>query len=260
MSGHTEEIREIAGVRVQWLQGGSGPPLLYLHGAGGGGMWLPFHKELAKQFTVYAPAHPGFGKSEDPEWLGDVQDLAFYYLDALEELGLEQVNLVGSSIGGWIAAEMAVICSHRLRRLVLIGAAGIRVPGVLLPDLFAMAPEAAVGVLYKHPEAATLLLPADPTPEQIEIQLRQRMTLARIAWNPYFENPKLLRRLRRVRVPTLIIWGEEDRLFPIEHAKAFQAAIPSSSLVVLPDCGHVVPMDATEAFVEAVTRFLSGER
>jgi pimeloyl-ACP methyl ester carboxylesterase len=178
-------------------------------------------------------------------------------LDVLDELGLKEVNLVGLSLGGWIAAEMAVISSHRLRRLTLVGAAGIRVPGVTLPDTFAMSPEASVALLYKHPEAAAALLPREPTPEQVEIQLRQRMTLARIAWNPYFENPKLLRRLRRVRVPTRIIWGEDDRLFPLEHAKAWEAAIPGASLVVLPDCGHVVPLDAPDAFVAAVTRFLS---
>ncbi len=256
---HTEEIRQIAGAQVQLLTGGAGPPLLYLHGAVGGGLWLPFHDGLARHFTVYAPAHPGFGKSEDPEWLGDIADLVFYYLDFLDELGLERVHLVGLSLGGWIAAELAASCSHRLNRLVLVDAAGIRVPGLTPPDLFAMGPEEVVRVLYKRPEAAAALFPSDPTPEQVEIQLRQRMTLARLAWNPYFENPKLLRRLGRIRVPTLIIWGEEDRLFPLGYAKAFQAAIPGASLSVLSDCGHVPPVEAPEAFVTAVTRFLSGQ-
>ncbi len=255
---HTEEVREIAGVKVQLLIGGSGPPLLYLHGAAGGGMWLPFHDRLARHFTVHAPAHPGFGKSDAPEWLDQIQDLAFYYLDFLAELKLDGAHVVGLSLGGWIAAEMAVICSHRLGRLILVDAAGIHVPGVTLPDLFAMAPEEVMGFLYKRPEAAAALFPKDPTPEQLEIQLRQRMTLARLAWNPYFEDPKLLRRLRRISVPTLIVWGEEDRLLPLAHAKAFQAAIPGASLVVLPDCGHVPPLDAPEAFVQAVTRFLGG--
>ncbi len=255
----TEEFREIAGARVQFLVGGAGPPLLYLHGAVGGGLWLPFHDFLARRFTVYAPAHPGFGKSEDPEWLQGVDDLAFYYLDLLDDLGLDGAHLVGLSLGGWIAAELAAVCSHRLGRLVLVDAAGIRVPGVTSPDLFAMGPEEVVRILYKHPEAAAALFPKDPTPEQIEIQLRQRMTVARLAWTPYFENPKLLRRLHRIRVPTLIIWGEEDRLFPLEHAKAFQAAIPGASLAVLSDCGHVPPLDAPEACATTVTRFLSGE-
>ena len=256
---HTEEFREIAGVRIQFLMGGVGSPLLYLHGAVGGGIWLPFHDSLARHFTVYAPAHPGFGKSEDPDWLEGIQDLAFYYLNFLDELKLDHVHLVGLSLGGWIAAELAVMCSHRLGRLVLVDAAGIRVPGITPPDLFAMGPEEVVRVLYKHPEAAAALFPSDPTPEQLETQLRQRMTVARLAWNPYFENPKLLMRLGRIRVPTLILWGEEDRLFPLEHAKAFQAAIPGASLAVLPDCGHVPPLDAPEAFVMAVTRVLSGE-
>lgn len=254
--GYVEEYREIAGTRIQLLRGGQGPPLLFLHGAAGGGLWLPFLAGLARRFTVYAPAHPGFGRSEDPDWLEGIDDLAHFYLDFLDALDQPRVHLVGLSLGGWIAAELATLCSHRLGRLVLVDAAGIRVEGARVPDLFLMSPEEALRTVFGNPEAAAAIYPAEPTPEQLEILLRQRITVARLAWNPYFHDPKLLRRLHRIRVPTLVLWGQEDRLFPLEHARAFQQAIPGARLAVLPGCGHVPPLDRPEDFVGAVTGFL----
>ena len=255
-NGHIEEFRQIGGARIQLLRGGQGPPLLFLHGAAGGGLWLPFLEGLARRFTVYAPAHPGFGRSEDPEWLEGIDDLVHFYLDVLEELGHSKVHLMGLSLGGWIAAELATVCSHRLARLVLVDAAGIRVKGAAVPDLFLMSPEEAQRTIFGNPAAAAAIYPPDPTPEQLEILLRQRATVARLAWNPYFHNPKLSRRLHRIRVPTLVVWGQEDRLFPLAHARAFQEAIPGARLAVLPGCGHVPPLDRPEEFVRAVTAFL----
>ena len=100
-NGHVEEFRQIAGARIQLLRGGQGPPLVFLHGAAGGGMWLPFLEGLARRFSVYAPAHPGFGRSEDPEWLDAIDDLVHFYLDFLDDLGSSKVHLVGLSLGGW---------------------------------------------------------------------------------------------------------------------------------------------------------------
>jgi pimeloyl-ACP methyl ester carboxylesterase len=255
-NGHVEEFRQMGGARIQLLRGGQGPPLLFLHGAAGGGLWLPFLEGLARRFSVYAPAHPGFGRSEDPAWLEGIDDLVHFYLDVLEELGRPKVHLMGLSLGGWIAAELATVCSHRLARLVLVDAAGIRVDGVCVPDLFLMSPEEAQRTIFGSPAAAAAIYPADPTPEQLEILLRQRATVARLAWNPYFHNPKLPRRLHRIRVPTLVVWGEDDRLFPLAHARAYQEAIPGARLAVLPGCGHVPPLDRPEEFVGAVTPFL----
>ena len=253
---HTEEYVEIGGAKIQLLKGGTGRPLLFLHGAMGGGIWLPFLERLAKRFAVYAPAHPGFGRSEDPPWLDSVDDMVHYYLDFLDWLGRPKVHLVGLSLGGWIAAELATLCSHRIDRLVLVDSAGLRVEGVKVPDLFAMPPEEVVQHVFAKPETATALYPADPTPEQMEVMLRQRATLARLAWNPYLHNPKLSRRLGRIRVPTLVVWGEEDKLFPLEIGRAWERAIPGARLTVLDDCAHVPPLDNPEAFVSTVTDFL----
>lgn len=257
-ASYTEEYREIGGAKIQLLRGGDGPPLLFLHGAAGGGIWLPFLAQLARRFAVYAPAHPGFGRSEDPPGLDSIDDMAHYYLDFLDGLGFPKVRLMGLSLGGWIAAELATLCSHRIDRLVLVDPAGLKVDGVKVPDIFAMTPQEVVEHVFARPETAAALFPADPTPEQMEGMLRQRMTLARLAWNPYLHNPKLLRRLGRVRVPTLIVWGARDRLFPLEMAKAWEQAIPGARLAVLEDCAHVPPLDAPEAFVRTVTGFLAG--
>jgi len=255
---HTDEIREIAGVRLQLLRGGEGPPLIFLHGPFRGGRWAPHYEDLARHYTVLAPAHPGFGRSEDPGWIESVEDMAFYYLDFLEELGLDRVNLVGVSFGGWIAAELASICCHRLRRLVLMAPSGIRLPDVQRPDLFALGPEEALRLLYKHPERGVMPFPLNPTGEEREILERQQQMLARVARDPYFENPRLLRRLRRIRVPTLLIWGAEDRVLPLPYATAYRDAIPGASLVVIPDSGHVPAVDQRETFVRAVMGFFAG--
>jgi pimeloyl-ACP methyl ester carboxylesterase len=227
----------------------------------GGGLWLPFLEQLAKRFSVYAPAHPGFGRSEDPPWLDSLDDMVHYYLDFLDWLGRPKVHLVGLSLGGWIAAELATLCAHRIDRLVLVDSAGLRMDGVTVPDLFAMTPQEVVEHIFARPETAAALYPADPTPEQMELLLRQRMTLARLAWNPYLHNPKLPRRLGRIRVPTLIVWGEQDRLFPLEVARAWERAIPGARLAVLEGSAHVPPLDDPDGFVRTVTAFLTrGER
>src|SRR5215831_8908954 len=117
----------VRGTVVQLLREGVGSPLLYLHGAGGAGRWLAFQAELARRFTVVFPSHPGHGGSPAAEWIEHISDLAFLYLDLLDRLGLERAHLVGASFGGWIAAEIAVMASHRLHSLVLIDPVGIRV-------------------------------------------------------------------------------------------------------------------------------------
>src|SRR5215831_7276782 len=126
----------IRGCNIKLMRGGSGPPLLFLHGAGGAGAWLPVMQALAEKFDVIVPEHPGYGASDTPDWLDSIHDLAYFYLDFLDELDLDRVHLVGISIGGWIAAELAVRDTHRLASLTLADAAGIHLPGVAQVDTF----------------------------------------------------------------------------------------------------------------------------
>jgi len=117
--GSSQTLR-VAGCSVQMLRGGKGPPLLFLHGAGGAGVWLPFMSALSECYDVIVPDHPGFGRSDTPEWLDQLSDLAYFHLDLIETLKLDGVHLVGHSLGGWIAAELAVRSTQRLSALTLI--------------------------------------------------------------------------------------------------------------------------------------------
>src|SRR5690349_12600756 len=136
MADVKEARLRVAGCSVSVKRAGKGPPLLFLHGGGGAARWLPFMGGLAERFDVIVPEHPGFGRSETPEWLDTIGDLAFFYLDFIGELGLERVHLVGNSMGGWIAAELAVRSTHDLASLTLIGSVGIHVKGLQKGDLF----------------------------------------------------------------------------------------------------------------------------
>ncbi len=253
-----EELLRVGDTKIQLFRGGKGRPLVILHGAGGGG-WLRFHDLMARRFTVYAPVHPGFGGSEDPEWLEGVDDLVLFYLDFLDTLGLRRVHLLGTSLGGWIAAEFAVNHQDRLSSLTLVDAAGIHVDGAEMADLFMMDPKTRAKTLFHNPEVLSQVLATEPTPEMLQVELRQRVTVAKLAWDPYFHNPKLPRRLGRIRVPTLILWGRHDRLIPSAIGQAYQQAIPGSELKFIEDAGHSPLREAPEVCVEVITAFLRAQ-
>ena len=247
----------VADVRVHMFRGGRGVPLLVLHPEFGANQWFPYHDRLAERFQVLAPDHPGFGQSERPEWLDGIDDLVFHYVDLLNTLGLARVCVLGTSLGGWIAAELAVAHPERLHRLVLVGAGGIQVDGVERFDVFLHPIEETLQRLFHDPNRAAQLLPAEFGPEVIVRGYRETTTLARLSWNPYFYNPKLAHRLRRLTVPTLIVWGENDTFLPLAHGEAYARLIPGATLQIVPNCGHLVPLELTEVFAEHVTRFLA---
>jgi pimeloyl-ACP methyl ester carboxylesterase len=240
---------------VDLLRNGSGPPLLFLHGAGGGGRWLTFQEKLAERFDVLAPSHPGHAGSPAAEWIEHISDLAFHYLDLLDTLGLERVHLAGASFGGWIAAEMATMASHRLDSLVLIDPVGIKVEGWIYPFLFGMDLMDVVGLVFRNPVAALALAPADMSLDTIVEMYRQSTAVARVAWNPYLYDPLLRRRLARITTPTLLAWGAYDRLAPLVCAEAWRKEIPGATLRVFDDSGHVPHIEQPDAVAAAVAEF-----
>jgi pimeloyl-ACP methyl ester carboxylesterase len=243
---------------VDLLRAGAGPPLLYLHGAGAGGLWLPFQARLAERLDVLAPTHPGHGGSPAADWIEHISDLAFHYLDLLDALGLERVHLVGASFGGWIAAEIATMASARLRTLTLIDPVGIKVDGWIYPFLFGMELPDLVGTLFHDPLAALPLAPPDGGIETLALLYRQNTALARVAWNPYLYDPLLRRRLGRITAPTLLCWGAHDRLAPRVCARAWQREIPGATLRVFEGSGHVPHLEEPEAVAAAVVEFCAG--
>jgi pimeloyl-ACP methyl ester carboxylesterase len=240
---------------VDLLRAGSGPPLLFLHGAGGGGRWLTFQERLAERFDVLAPSHPGHGGSPAAEWIEHISDLAFHYLDLLDTLGLERVHLAGASFGGWIAAEVATMASHRLQSLVLIDPVGIKVEGWIYPFLFGMELPQLVETVFHNPMAALALAPPDMSIDTLALLYRQNTALARVAWNPYLYNPLLRRRLARIGTPTLLVWGAHDRLAPLVCAEAWRKEIPNTTLRVFEDSGHVPHLEEPDAVAAALVDF-----
>lgn len=244
---------------VSLLRGGNGAPLLYLHGAGGAGVELPFMTALANDYDLIVPEHPGFGQTDEPDWLDDIQDVAYFYLDFLDQLDLTGVHLVGMSLGGWIAMEIAVRNATRLATLTLAGASGVHVPGLETGDLFTWSPEETLRQAFHDPkiaEAAIAKLPANI--EADDTFLKNRSTLARLGWEPRMHNPHLPKWLHRITVPTRVVWGDDDRFFSAEHAPALAALIPGASVTVIPACGHLIHLEQPDAFVTAINEHIGG--
>jgi pimeloyl-ACP methyl ester carboxylesterase len=252
---HSDHMIEVRGTRVRLERGGSGPPLVFLHGASGHTGWLPFLERLSKSFDVLAPEHPGFGSSDDPPWLDRPADLGYFYLDMFDALGLDRVHLIGTSLGGWIAAELAIRNTARLASLTLAGAVGIAADGMTIDDVFRMSPEENARRFYADPARVRARLEGLASADARTLA-RNRSTVVRLGY-PRFVNPDLAKWLHRIDVPTLLVWGEHDGLVPVVFGEAYRSAIPSSRLVVIPAAAHAPFEEQPDAFLEAFAGFLS---
>lgn len=256
----TEEVVEVAGQALYLRRGGSGPPLLVLHGEMGDPGPLPCYDELASHYRLTLPTHPGFGKTARVAWVESVRDLAAWYLEALDDLGVEQTALLGCGIGGWLAAEMAIMSPQQVSRLVLASSQGIRPPRGEIFDMFLVVAKDYIDRGFAdrdHTPGYQDLYGGEPTPEQNETWFSAREEACRLAWRPYMHDLTLVPRLHRLkRVPTLILWGRDDAIVPLSVADAYQAAIPGSRLIVVDRCGHYPEIEQPAAFVQHVHRFL----
>jgi pimeloyl-ACP methyl ester carboxylesterase len=259
-----EARRTVDGATLQVLQGGQGSTLLVLHDCEVLTEWQPYHAALATRLTVLAPSHPGFGGSERPETIDSIDDLAYLYLDFIADLGLQSIDLLGLGMGGWIAAEMAVRCSHSLRHLILADAVGIKVSGrteVDIVETFVLSREQLLEAGWHDAAlgAERMKLPGAPGLGDMELLtlIRNREAAARLTWKPFMHNPALRRWLHRITVPTLVLWGESDRIVRPEYGRAFQQAIPGAQFQLIQEAGHYPYLEQPEAFVASVMAFLS---
>jgi pimeloyl-ACP methyl ester carboxylesterase len=203
------------------------------------------------------PDHLGFGHSDRPEWLDTIDDLIFHYLDLLDTLHIERLSIVGTSLGGWIAAAFAVAHPERVERLVLAAPAGIKIDGVPRYDFFVNSFEDILLHLFHDPARAAQILPTEYGPEVIVQTYHELTTLARLAWNPYLYDRKLQQRLPRLQAPTLLVWGENDTVLPLPHGEAYAGLLPHATLTTLPACGHMVPLEQAERFSALAVDFLA---
>ena len=251
----TSEVHTIDGCRVSLKRGGKGPTLLFLHGAAGAAMVQPFMTELAKSYEVLVPEHPGYGASGEPDWMDNIHDLAYFYLDFMALLKLDNVTVIGSSIGGWLALEIAVRSAERIRAMSLVGPSGIHVQGIKRGDLFLWTPEERVRNLFADQSIANRLLAVPPTPEFIETAIKNMHTTAKLVWEPRLFDPHLHKWLHRVKVPTQIVWGENDKILPVGYAAGFKKLIPHARVDILPNCGHLPQTEQPEQFVKLFREF-----
>src|SRR5262249_38717854 len=260
MADHPISTIRTRDCRIRLMRGGAGPPLLFLHGGGGAGIWLPCMARLAKKFDVIAPEHPGFGASDTPAWLDTVGDLANFYLDFLDQLDLSGVHLVGSSLGGWIAAEAAVRNASCLASLTLVGAAGIHIDDVAQVDTFLSNEEQRIRDLFHDQLLAEAVIAGSQRPEQEDAALKNRMATAKLSWQARNHEPHLCKWLDRIKMPTRLIWGERDRVFSKDYAFAFQRLIPGAKAVIIADCGHLPQVEKGDAFAAELEAFIGAMR
>jgi pimeloyl-ACP methyl ester carboxylesterase len=243
----------VNGVKVVMLTAGKGEPLMFWHGAGTFHGW-DFALPWTEKYKVMIPFHPGFGESGEDTTISSMHDYVMHYLDLLDQLKLERINLVGFSLGGWMAASFATEHAHRLRKLVLVAPAGLRVPEHPMIDLFRVPPEEVPSYLVANLEVILPHLPKGHDVDFIVGRYREMTSVARVAWERGYD-PKLPRWLHRVRVPTLLIWGEQDRLIPPGQAPAWAKLIPGATVRSFKGAGHLV-LDENSDAVHAIADFL----
>lgn len=244
-------------VPVRYYEGGSGKPLVFLHGAGGIMPADPFLDTLSKKFHVYAPLLPGYGDSQECATLRDMLDFTLHTIDVVDALGLKAPVLAGHSMGGMIAAEMAAIAPNDFPKLALIAAAGLWLEKHPIPDLFAMLPYEMPPYLFHDVEAGTKLMTAGVAlndPEWLKGFLVMNARQMGMAGKILFPIPErgLSERLYRVKAKTLLVWGASDKLIPPVYGEAYKKAIKGAELTIIPKAGHMITLEQPDELVTAL--------
>jgi pimeloyl-ACP methyl ester carboxylesterase len=251
----SESVVEVAGAKIHLARAGSGRPVVVLHHDIGSPDRLPFYDELASHFDVLVPHHPGYGKSERPQWLRNVRDVAVIYQWLLSDLAVERASLIGLGFGGWIAAEMATMAPREFHRLVLVGAMGLKPPE---GDIF---DQAIVSYLdyaragFRDQEAFARVYGDVSTEQLVEWDLCREMSF-RIAWKPYMYNQSLPHLLGGVHAPALVVWGDGDKIVPRSAGERYAALLPKARLVTVRAAGHCVEMEQPDELATLVSSFI----
>jgi pimeloyl-ACP methyl ester carboxylesterase len=248
----------VNGAQVALQRGGKGEPLLFLHGADGLTEWPAILDALSADYDVIAPDLPGFGQTPIPDFVDDISDVAYFGLDLLETLCTgRKVRILGHSLGGWAALEMAVRSQEQIHALALIAPAGIQVKGAHKADIYMIDPDEQARLAYADAalgEAAAQRALAGKYQQQA---ILNRIASARLGWSPRLANPRLERWLHRVHVPTLVLWGDADRIIPPVYADAFAAAMPGSAKKIISKAGHLPHVEQQNIVLATLREFLA---
>ena len=250
------QTSETGPVDVSFTEYGSGRPVLLLHGGAGPQSVTAFADRFSASgdIRVLVPAHPGFSGTPRPHALSTIRALAAVYVAVLDELDLHDVTVIGNSIGGWIAAEMALVASPRISGVVIVDAVGIEVPGHPVADFFALTFPQIAQLSYYDPERYRIDPHALPPAAQAELAAN-RATLTAYAGEPSMVDPGLRDRLADAAVPTLVIWGDSDGIADPEYGRAYAAAIPGARFQLLTNTGHLPQIESPELLADTIRSF-----
>jgi len=254
MSKFSRETLTVDGVKTVVYMAGKGEPVVFFHGAGTVD-GFDFAEPWIEKFRVIVPYHPGFGESGDDPAFTDLHDYVMHYLELFDVLHLDRFNLVGLSLGGYLAAKFASEHGHRVKKLALIAPAGINDPEHPMLDILATSGEEIPGLLVSNFEILKKRLPEKPDIDFMASRYRESTTVARLLWEHPFD-PKFMRYLHRVKMPTLIVWGDEDKIVPVQQTETWRRFLPDAEIKVFQGAGHLVHLEKPEA-VELIAKFLS---
>jgi pimeloyl-ACP methyl ester carboxylesterase len=252
----TDSTMEFPGWKLHLSRAGRGKPVLVLHHDTGTLDRLPFYDALAARYDVLIPHHPGYSRSERPEWMRSVRDIAVIYRGLLGDLGVEKASLIGLGFGGWIAAEMASMAPRDLAKLVLVGAMGIKPSDGFILD------QAIVGYIdyaragFHDAKAFDGVYGAEPSNDQLVAWDICREMCFRIAWKPYMYSQTLPELLGAVRAPALVVWGDDDKVVPLNAGRRYAKALPNAELRTVGACGHCVDMEKPDELATLIATFL----
>ena len=254
--GEKTETINLQGIEVTVTRKGSGPPLFLLHGGGGPVTALPFADRLAEKFEIIAPTHPGFAGTAIPDSYDGITDLAFTYMDLMDRIELKNAVALGISMGGWLLAELAVMSTARMSKLIFVDAVGVKHGGPTdrdIADVFALSGPDLAAIMWHDPSKAPN--PANMNDEQLQMMAANRTALALYTWDPYMHNPKLAGRLHRIDRPALFLWGGSDRLVTPEYGRKYAALVPGARFVEISGAGHTPQAEQPDAFLAEVLAF-----
>jgi pimeloyl-ACP methyl ester carboxylesterase len=258
MTRPAEEFVTIGDAAIELKRRGNGPPLLLLPGEEALEADAPLVERLATDHEVLILSPPGFERSHRPGWIVGVDDISYLYLEVLDKLKLTELRVIGCSLGGWIAAEMATKDDGRFSKLVLAAPYGIKVGGPMdrdIADIWTLPPQEVTARKWFNPEKGKRDFNA-MSGDELAIVARNIESFARFCWQPYMHNPQLRHRLRRIGVPTLLVWGAYDGIVTSDYGRAYCEMIPGATMTVIDKAGHLPQIEQPDAFMAALAGFL----